>query len=363
MIHESSTCSTLHDLRLANREHLMDVLFNKKFAAIIYDIDGTIRANGITDPSILSYQASMIRDGMVGAGCSSRGEDGYFILADPLKPYLINAGVIPEKADFYFIGRYGATTEQPYADNGRGVLLDGHPIDEDLYNDILTHPLVAALESLSPVWYADEHAKTYQQVYDHWGVEPDPRCKIHPKIYHDRHRTNGRCYKLTIFFSHKVLRSAAVSNDSQTINAARRINDFINGINTERPGEVARRIQEVLERDGVPITASTNIPVEYPEIEITAAEISKRTGYNVIRSVTGNRFTIPSDDIDKHIVTVGDSPDEGYNDADFLQCGTGVTNVNYYNPDGMPYVLDVDGDKIQRSRFLFSHVQPLKRYR
>lgn len=339
---------TLYELRERNLARLAEILANP-IAAMVYDVDGTVRLHGVTDEQILQRQAELLAAGTVGAASTARGESAYFAISEPLLPHLRDMGINPAKTPYFVSSRGGACTEQPYA-GGRGEIIDSHPLDAALYEAVTTHPLVRAMEEATPGSYRQGLEDLYEKVYRTWGVSPDPRSRMHPGILHDTHRVNGNSYKLTLFHNAK----------NPPIALPRPIIEryFPDGMPPSMPA-MAEAVKHILQKDGIPV--STSASVTDPEIDVTAPEVDKGTAYHVIRNITADHYGMKPEEVDQHAITVGDSPDKGYNDEALLAQGVGVTNVNYFTAESKPCVLDIPGDKVQRTRELFANVTPLPR--
>lgn len=354
---ESQNQPTLYGLREQNLRRLYAEVFNNPIAAVGYDIDGTIRANGITDPEILSSQAEMLSQGMVGGALTARGESAYFVLPELLLPYLHEKGLDPNTVPFFMTTRNGACTEQPYAQE----ILDEHPLTNDLYREIVNNPLAQALEILTPQHYPDDLGAMYKRFEVRWGVEVDPLSLTHPAILHDVHRINGKRYKLTLYYNMRDVLFAEKQGDSKKLSAIKEIKKYTGGQLPRSPTTMSQVLGRAFVNDGIP--ASVNSSLTDPEIDITVSGVDKSNGYRVIRNVAAELYRLKPEDVDKHIITIGDSPDPTYNDeALVVNCGVGVTNVNYFNHGGNPIVLDIPGDKIQRVRVLFHHIKRMRRF-
>ncbi len=341
----------LYTLRLRNREDLARIVFNTPIAAVGYDIDGTVRMHGKTDPDILRSQANMLALGMIVAGMSARGESAYAVVVEPLIPILKQQGLNPEDVPFFMTTRNGACTEQPFA----GKIIDGHPLSDSLYERIVHHPLVEAIAQVTPQAYIDGLTTMYEEFEKKLGVTPDARVKANPAFLHDRHRIDGQCYKLTMHYAPQDRENGIPS----ATNTLALIASHGNGQLPRNAAEMAKMLQQTLEADGIAISAHTS--ATDPEIDVTVAGIDKSTGYKILRLITAKAYRMTEEEADKHFLTVGDSPDPEYNDESLLRCGIGVTNVGYLTPNGSPYVLDIPGDNIQRVRSLFASIKRMKR--
>ena len=348
---------TLHTLRLENNRRLND-LFNRSFAAVGYDIDGVTRLHGDPDPAILDSQALMLSDGMLLAGMTARGESAYFVAAQPLISRLDDLAVSPYQTSFYLTTRNGACTELPFK-GSKGEIIDSHPLTNELYRLLLEHPLIQALETLTTDKYIAGLEKLYAKINTKWDLPEDPEVNIHPAILQDRHRIDNLRYKLTVYYNHDVVREALVQ-DSEKKKAAYRLMEISGGKIPPHPVAMAENLQRVFNEQDIPI--ALNSSKTDPEIDITISGLDKSTGYGVLKSRVASLYHLPVNKVDSLFLTIGDSPDPGFNDEPLVVgCGVGVTNVNYSVPNGNPIVLDLPGDKLQRARFLFQHITHLKR--
>ncbi len=334
-------------LRSVNQERLL-ALWEQPFDGVVYDFDDTIATKGEVNNSILQRQAQLIAEGAILTVSSARGESLHPLYTDKLMA-MLEKNTPLEETHMYLTTRNGACTEHAFTRE----IIDEHPFPEDLYQAFSNHPLVEALQALTPLSHIANTEKLYGKLEQEYGIPRHPSSNNNPALFTDVHRTSGKMYKVNAYFNPQQFEKVYQEKGNIVKEALYVIDYYSGGKHLENAPAMASIIQDRLAEEGIFINphcfGSDN------GIDITIAGVNKGTGYNAIYSVIAKM----KEQTNPAIVTLGDSPQ--HNDAPLLQCGTGVTNVNYFNPQGA-IVLDIPGikDQIDRTMYFFNHVQLLK---
>ena len=339
----------LEFLRARNSERL-ESLLQTCCSAAVFDIDGFIRSRGRTDQNILKRHAQLLKEGMILCPCTARGESLREAYLDPLRGILSDLGTKPENLPLLAITRNGALTESLSS----GEILDHHPIDEDLSEAFLEHPVIQVIMELTPPDIVKPWRERDREWQQKLGMIPDPRGGKYAAFL-DRHVGTGNQYKITLFFSPACLRAALEKPSGSTLHSrAAMLLDYCGGEVPEHGMRLAEIIQPILASDGITLAVSASF--SEPHVDFNAEGVDKSVGYMTARDEIARMLGVAAGEIESAVVTGGDSP-EG-NDAPLRSCGTFVTNKDYFVENG-PIVLDFPGlsDLVARTARFFALIR------
>ena len=337
--------------RSANQRRLQ-ALVERSYRALLFDVDGVVRAKQITDPSTLVRHAELLGEGMILSPCTARGESLREAYLRPLQEQLLQRGIEPVSTGIYSCTRGGALIQQPF----RGEIIEEHSLAVAQVEALLQHPLFQALLMFAPLAVVRYWQETHEKFNKTLGLAPLPLCVQYPGVFFDRH-SNGKLYKLTIPYDLPSIQQALSNRtEMRTYRAAQAIVDAHGGVAPATAIEMAALLQRTL--DAAQLPAALSASASEPYLDLIASGVSKARGYDAVKSLLTREDALPVDKLDQAIVTLGDSP-QG-NDAPLLACGVGVTNVDYWQNPAL-VVLDFPGisNQIARaSRFFTSLKSP-----
>ncbi len=307
---------------ISQREQLLQT----PIMGVIADIDGTIRFKGKTHPDIIARFSELAQDGVVISVSTARGESVLDAFVKPMTDYLDHLAIDTKNLSFIVTTRNGGCTE----DMITGEILDDHPIPDELFERIVTHPLIAAFEKVTVQKGAQECEKFYEKIVAAGGKRPDEALiQQHPAILHDIHRKTGNRYKVTLFYLMEEIAAAQESGDEELKKAVATIAQYAGGEVPRDQITMAQIVKKALNNAGIEINTAAS--ASDPEVEIIMKGVSKALGTRVVRKRVVEQWGksgINYENVAEHILLIGDSPDG--NDRELLaHGGIGITNIPF----------------------------------
>jgi hydroxymethylpyrimidine pyrophosphatase-like HAD family hydrolase len=337
--------SNIDLLRKLNRERLQ-ILHTTPIAAVAFDMHGFVYGEDHPlNGNMLEAEAHLLKRGCVLAAVTGFGDRIHLFQGRPLLPHLEQLGLKPEELPLYFSTRNGALTTHAYTDE----VLDAHPLTEEMYEAITSHPLISAIKDLTSRDVKAAMVNAYRSTQQLLGFPLHPHRMEHLGIRHDWHPGTRSGYQLTVYYEPQSFMHFR-SGDYE-YQAIRVLQDHSDGLIPQTAQVMAPIIKTVLKRDKG-IDVSVNTAASHPEIDIARSEVNKGLGCKAILPRIAARWGITEAEARQFSVGGGDSPKQ--NDQPLVEYfGFGVTNVDYYSGGRRdPVVLDYPGISGQLERTL-----------